>query len=95
MARKKVRLKRFMVDGHDPETGEMFVPVIYLWKTKDGINKKDNVGGALWSGTEIEIIRRDREDWIRIAAVIEHKGKKYPQRGYVKKSLIKEMVNNG
>jgi hypothetical protein len=80
-----------MVDGHDPDTGELLVPVIYLWLTKDGVSKPGNVGGAMKSGTEVEIIRRDPDGWVRIVCDIRFNDKTYPQRGYVRKSLIKEV----
>jgi hypothetical protein len=73
------------------EKGEIVCPVIYLWKTKGGIMTADNVGGALEHGTEVEIIEEDidPDGWVKVHKEVDFKGKKYPQKGYVKKSLIK------
>lgn len=101
MARKRQRvvdkvspqktLKRFMVDGHNPVTGELEVPIINFWKTKEGVFAEDNVGGAVRSGTEIEIIRRDKDGWIYLTCSIEWKGETYLQRGFVRHTLVKEL----
>ena len=72
------------------EKGEIVCPVIYLWKTKGGLMVADNLGGALGHGDEVEILEEaDPEGWVKIFAEVEFEGKKYPQKGYVKKSLIK------
>ena len=72
------------------EKGEIVCPVIYLWKTKQGMMAGANVGGALKHGDAVEILEEaDPEGWVKVFAEVEHKGKKYPQEGYVKKSLIK------
>ena len=72
------------------ENGEVVCPVIYLWKTKGGMMVADNLGGALEHGTEVEILEEeDPEGWVKIFKEVKLKGKKYPQEGYVKKSLIK------
>lgn len=96
MARKKPQLKRkrFKVDGHDPETGELLVPIVFLWLTKDGSMKANNVGGALKSGTEVEVIRRE-PDWYYVACDIHFRGKTFHQQGYIRDTLIKEYKTNG
>ena len=80
--------KRAKVWGE--EKGEIVCPVIYLWKTKGRLMVADNLGGALKHGDEVEILEEeDPEGWVKIFAEVDFKGKKYPQEGYVKKSLIK------
>ena len=101
MARKRQRklkvklveptLKRFMVDGHNPETGELEVPIINMWLTKDGGLKSNNVGGAARSGTEVEIIRRDADGWVYLECEIFYLNQTWPQKGYVRESLVKEL----
>ena len=77
------------------ESGDVVCPVIYLWKSKAGILKADNVGGALKHGDEVEIVRRHKDGWVSIRADVEHEGEIYPQVGLVRESLIKvESVND-
>ena len=82
--------KKVLVWGKD-DKGNLLCPVIYLWKSKKGVMKADNLGGALKHGSEVEIIKRDPNGWVYVETEIEHEGKMYPQKGFVKKSLIKEM----
>ena len=86
--------KRTLVWGID-ESGDLVCPVIYLWKSKKGIMKADNVGGALKHGDEVEIIRRHKDGWVSIRANVEHEGKIFPQKGLVRESLIKVESLNG
>ena len=71
------------------QNGEVEVPVINLWKTKQGIYVADNLGGALAHGTEVEVLSKDNDGWYKISADVEHEGETYHQEGYVKNSLIK------
>ena len=73
------------------EHGELVVPVINLWKSKKGIMEADNLGGALKHGQKIEILEEDSEPegWVKVYKMVIHEGKKYPQEGWVKKSLVK------
>ena len=73
------------------EDGEIVCPVIYLWKSKEGVMKADNLGGALKHSQRVEVIQEDPEPdgWVKVFRNEVHKGKKYPQEGWVKKSLVK------
>ena len=85
--------QKALVWGID-ESGDVVCPVIYLWKSKAGILKANNVGGALAHGDEVEIIRRHKDGWVSIRANVEHEGEIYPQVGLVRESLIKvESIN--
>ena len=86
--------QKALVWGID-EHGELVCPVIYLWKTKAGIKRADNVGGALKHGSEVEIVRRHKDGWVSIRADVEHGGEIYPQNGLVRESLIKVESVNG
>lgn len=81
--------KKAKVWGKD-EKGEIVCPVIYLWKGKGGIMVDDNLGGVLKHGDTVEILEEeDPEGWVKIFKEVDFKDKKYPQEGYIKKSLIK------
>ena len=69
--------------------GVLDVPVIYLWKNTKGIYVADNVGGALPHGTKVDVLKQSG-DWVKVSKTIKHKGKEYPQEGWVKKSLVRE-----
>ena len=85
--------QKALVWGID-ESGDVVCPVIYLWKSKAGILKANNVGGALAHGDEVEIIRRHKDGWVSIRANVEHEGEIYHQVGLVRESLIKvESIN--
>jgi len=73
------------------EKGELVCPVIYLWKTKEGVMKADNLGGALKHGQKVEVKQVDPEPdgWVKVYRMAVHEGKKYPQEGWVKKTLVK------
>jgi hypothetical protein len=83
--------KRVKVWGKD-ESGELLIPVIYLWKSRAGVHSADNLTGALRHGSTVEVLEEDQspDGWMRVKKTVKNKGKKHPQEGYVKKSLIKE-----
>ena len=85
MTEKKKRMAR--VWGRD-DKGTLQVEVIYLWKTRDGVLKADNLGGALKHNTEVEVLER-KTGWVKVRTTIIHEGSSYPQIGWVRKSLIK------
>ena len=86
--------QRVFVWGID-ESGDLVCPIIYLWKSKAGMMKANNVGGALEHGSEVEIVRRHKDGWVSVRANVEHEGEIYPQVGLVMNSLIKVESING
>ena len=69
-------------------TGEVLCPVIYLWRTREGIAKARNVGGALEHGTEVMVQEID-DDWVKVYKNVVFEGKNYPQVGYVRRTLVR------
>jgi hypothetical protein len=70
------------------QDGTLTVPVINLWKSRKGAYAADNLGGALQSGTRVEVIER-QGNWVKVYKLVKHEGEDYPQEGWVKKSLVK------
>ncbi len=71
------------------ENGEIVCPVIHLWKTRKGVMEADNLSGAVKHGQRVEVKQIDDDGWVEVYRMVVHKGKEYPQEGWVKKSLIK------
>jgi len=68
--------------------GTLIAPVINLWKTTQGVYVADNLSGAVRHGEKVEVLER-RGDWVKVYKMILHDGKEYPQKGWVKNSLIR------
>ena len=67
---------------------------IMLWKQPGLPVKEENFTGALSHGYEVDVIRKkeyDSEPWFYVRADVKHEGGVYLQKGWVKKSLLKEI----
>jgi len=70
------------------EEGEIVCPIIYLWKTRNGILDADNLGGALEHGDKV-LAEKSNDGWVKVFKNIKHEGKEYPQVGFIRDTLVR------
>ena len=77
--------------------GKGQIPII-LWRRPGGMEiKEENFTGAVAHGQELKVIRGieyEGEWWYYVTCSIRHEGRTYPQRGWVKRPLLKDSGND-
>jgi hypothetical protein len=64
---------------------------LLLDKPREGMIIAGNVTGAVGHGQEVEILEKKQDNkalWCYVTCEVEHEGKAYPQKGWVKRQFL-------
>lgn len=76
--------------------GKGQIPIM-LWREPGLPIKAENFTGAVAHGQELQVLRmkeHDGAEWYYVKCVVKHEGKSYPQKGWIRRPLLKELGND-